>query len=55
MTVPLRMIRLKYNSFDTMGIQMMQKERQQKNRNFVFAVYITDFIPICAFRAIPLT
>ena len=50
------MIRLKYNSFDTdMGIQMMQKESQQKNRNSVFAVHITDLIPICAFRVIPLT
>ena len=52
----LGVIRVKYISFDTdMEIQMMQKESQQKNRNFVFAVRITDLIPIYAFRAIPLT
>ena len=46
----LGIIRVKYHSFDTdMGIQMMQKESQQKNRNFVFAVHITDLIPIYAF------
>ena len=50
------MIRLKHNSFDNdMGIQMMQKESQQKNRNSVFAVHITDLIPIYAFRVILLT
>ena len=52
----LGMIRLKHNSFDNdMGIQMMQKESQQKNRNSVFAVHITDLIPIYAFRVILLT
>ena len=35
---------------------MMQTTgRQQKNRIFVFAVHITDLIPIYVFRAIPLT
>ena len=49
------MIRVKYISFYTdMGIRMMQKESQQKNRNFVFAVHITDLTPLYAFRAIPL-
>ena len=43
----LGIIRLKYNSFDT--------ESQQKNKNFIFAVHITDLIPIYALRAIPLT
>ena len=38
-----------------MGIQMIQTESQQKDKNFVFAVHITDNIPIYAFRAIPLT
>ena len=47
--------RLKYNSFYTdMGIQMY-KESQQTNIHFVFAVQITDLIPIYAFREIPLT
>ena len=50
------MIRLEFNSFNTdMGILMMQKESQQKNRNFVFAVHITDLILTYAFKAIPLT
>ena len=50
------MIRLEFNSFNTdMGILMMQKESQQKNRNFVFVVHITDLILTYAFRAIPLT
>ena len=52
----LGMIRLKYRSFKTdMGIQMMQRESQQKNRNFDFAIHVTYIIPIYAFRAIPLT
>ena len=38
-----------------MGIQMMQRESQQKNRNFDFAIYVTYIIPIYVFRAIPLT
>ena len=38
-----------------MGIQMVYKERQQKKRNVIFAVLITDLIPIYAFRASPLT
>ena len=38
-----------------MEIQMVYKESQQKKRNVVFAVLITDLIPIYAFRAIPLT
>ena len=50
------MIRLKCDSFDTdMGIQMMYKESQQKNRDSAYAVHITDLTPIYAFRAIPLT
>ena len=37
------------NSFKTdMGIQMILTESQQNNRNFVFAVDITDNIPIYA-------
>ena len=45
----IRMIRLKYNSFNTdMGSQMMQskKETQKKNINFVFAVHIVDFMTL---------
>ena len=54
--ISLRMIRVKYNSFYTdMGIQAMSNESQQKNKNFVFAVQITDLIPIYAFRVIPFT
>ena len=33
----------------------MSNESQQKNKNFVFAVQITDLIPIYAFRVIPFT
>ena len=54
--ISLGTIRLKYKSFVTdMGIQMVYKERQQKKRNVIFAVLITDLIPIYAFRASPLT